>query len=199
MLKIPNPHYQDRSLFEIEPNVRLLTENNLCITGPGVYSYPKGSKMNLYIVTGSKNIPDPVRKLKSLLHVGSLNQRAGLYTDFDGAYFLCLAGVGHNIAIHPDDVFISSNGVGSAEKLQNQVLDYPEYSNWEPLMVDTMTVPFYTYFLNQNDIELDTHTMNFIINGLLRLSHNDLDSRVPQSNEEFENFSAFYRTCQDFI
>lgn len=191
--------YQESATLNIEPNVRALTESNLYVTGPGVLSYHNGSRDNFYVVFGTKEVLDPAKKLRSILHVSPVHERAKLYTDRNGSYYLCHASMKPGVVCHASDICLSPSGIMTNRDLENDNLEWANYDDWTPFCLETVTIPLYMYFLDQYGIEFTKKTLDHVLKQLYGRAYNDADSNVHVPNVDSDKFKDYYKLYRDLL
>lgn len=189
--------FQNPDTINIEPEIRSLANNGLFVTGPGVLSSHLGCDDNLYIVSGDERIGDPAKKLKSLFHVAPVNQRIGLYTNHSGSYFLCYNAWKPNIVVHTSDICLTDQGLMTNQDVKD--IQESTYKNWKPYVMDTVTVPLYLYFLNQNKIELDVATLDHVLKHVCAINHNDANSTVVAPTVESDKFETYFELYRNMF
>lgn len=190
---------QNPLTLRIDPYIQTLTESGLYATGPGFISYNMGRTNNLYVVFGDQDVLDPVKRLRSVLHVMPVHGRAKLYTDLNGTYYLCSASMKPGIICHGSDICLGPEGILSNRDLVTDTLQWSDYHDWTPFCLDTFTIPIYMYFLSVHNIQFTKKTLDHVLKQLYGRTHNDADSSIDLPHINTTEFNTYFELYRNFF
>lgn len=192
MKAIRNLKMQERqSNIQLPQSAELALKAGLYVMGPGVYTWNLDRQgPHLFIVFGNRENLASLPLMKTVVSLLPVNRNLCVHTDYEGNYFLFHDNNKPGIVVHAYDIcFSPKGGMMSNLELDSGELEYPDYTDWKPIVLDTVMVPMYTYFLDRatNLVELETyHHLLKEVKGLSfdYVEESRVELNLPSNKEE---------------